>query len=231
MNYYWSGYQTEWATDVIFKAPRMLAGIYPALARHAMDHFKSPDVMRFHGGKVHGNFTGRSSSASRTGLRASASSTWWAATPSRCTTRSAASCASRPPSHARTTSRASARPLTSPGASWNGARSAKASPISIGVSSYPSALDSICRGEFATAGFRNRDIRGLIHRLPTDTARRDRRRLPAKTSRQIRLLRAHGVVKKIPKTQRYRLTPNGQLSTAALQANRRANIKALLMAA
>ena len=58
MQYYWSGYQIEWATDVMFKDPRALAGIYPALVRHAMEHFKSPDVMRFLGGKVHGNFTG-----------------------------------------------------------------------------------------------------------------------------------------------------------------------------
>ena len=92
-------------------------------------------------------------------------------------------------------------------------------------------LDAISRGEFATAGFRNRDIRGLIHRSSADPSPRDRRRLSAKTSRQLRLLRAHGVIKKIPKTHRYRLTPRGQLLTAALQATRRANIKDLLKAA
>ncbi len=92
-------------------------------------------------------------------------------------------------------------------------------------------LDAISRGEFATAGFRNRDIRGLIHRASDNTSPRDRRRLSARTSRQLRLLRAHGVIKKIPKTHRYRLTPRGQLLTAALQATRRANIKDLLKAA
>lgn len=60
---------------------------------------------------------------------------------------------------------------------------------------------------------------------------RDRRRLSAKTSRQLRLLRAHGVIKKVPKTHRYRLSPNGQLLTAALFATRRANIKQLLATA
>ena len=31
MDYYWSAYQTEWATDIVFKEPKALAGIYPAL--------------------------------------------------------------------------------------------------------------------------------------------------------------------------------------------------------
>ena len=58
MDYYWSAYQTEWATDVIFKNPTALADLYPALVRHAMHHFQSPDVMRFLGRKTSGNFTG-----------------------------------------------------------------------------------------------------------------------------------------------------------------------------
>jgi len=58
MDYYWSGYQTEWATDLTFKDRASLAAIYPALVRHAVDHFKSPDVMRFLGQKLHGNFKG-----------------------------------------------------------------------------------------------------------------------------------------------------------------------------
>lgn len=82
-------------------------------------------------------------------------------------------------------------------------------------------LEAVARGEFATAGFRN-------HRAPANPSPRDLRRLAAKTSRQLRLLRAHGVIRKIPKTHRYRLTPSGQLLTAALFATRRANTKQLL---
>jgi len=92
-------------------------------------------------------------------------------------------------------------------------------------------LDAISRGEFATAGFRNRDIRGLIHRSSDNASPRDSRRISARTSRQLRLLRALGVIKKIPKTHRYRLTRRGQLLTAALHPTRRANIKDLLKAA
>jgi hypothetical protein len=45
--YYWSAYQTEWATDVMFSDPRTLAALSPTFTRHAMTHFQSPDVMRF----------------------------------------------------------------------------------------------------------------------------------------------------------------------------------------
>jgi hypothetical protein len=59
MDYYWSAYQTEWATDVLFQSPRCLASVYPALTRHATFHFQSPDVMRFLADKApHGNFQG-----------------------------------------------------------------------------------------------------------------------------------------------------------------------------
>ena len=89
-------------------------------------------------------------------------------------------------------------------------------------------LEVISRGEFATSGFRTRDIRRLLHPAVTNASPTDIRRLAAKTSRQLRLLRAHGIVRKIPKTHRYRLTTRGELLTAALFATRSACIKQLL---
>jgi hypothetical protein len=62
-----------------------------------------------------------------------------------------------------------------------------------------SLLDAVSRGEFATAGLRNRDIRALIHRPTANLSPSDIRRLSTKTTRQLRLLRAHGVIKKIPR--------------------------------
>jgi hypothetical protein len=56
--YYWSAYQSEWSTDLLFKTPQALAGLHPALVRHAIEHFASPDLMRFLGRNAHGNFTG-----------------------------------------------------------------------------------------------------------------------------------------------------------------------------
>jgi len=52
MDYYWSAYQTEWATDIMFRKPAVLARLYPRLIHHGLTTFLSPDVMRFPGRKV-----------------------------------------------------------------------------------------------------------------------------------------------------------------------------------
>ena len=64
LRYYWTTQESEYATDVMFKSPKPLGRIYPALVRHAITSFSSADVMRFLGhrvaahGKVRGNFEG-----------------------------------------------------------------------------------------------------------------------------------------------------------------------------
>ena len=61
---YWTTQESEYATDVLFKSPKPLTRIYPALVRHAITSFSSADVMRFWGhrvaapGNVRGNFEG-----------------------------------------------------------------------------------------------------------------------------------------------------------------------------
>jgi hypothetical protein len=62
--YYWSTYQSEWATDVVFDDPRLLKRLHPLLLHHAVTTFGSADGLRFlghklpwHGG-VNGNFGG-----------------------------------------------------------------------------------------------------------------------------------------------------------------------------
>ena len=47
--YYWTSYQTEWATDVCFRNTKALAAIYPQLVRGAITAFGSKDVLRFLG--------------------------------------------------------------------------------------------------------------------------------------------------------------------------------------
>jgi hypothetical protein len=89
-------------------------------------------------------------------------------------------------------------------------------------------LEAISHGEFAPAGFRNRDIRSLLHPAARNGSVREQRRLSAAISRRLRLLRAHGIVRRLPKTHRYRLTMRGQLLTAALFATRTATINQLL---
>ena len=61
--YYWSGFQCEWATDVLFR-PGTLARLAPLLLQHGMLSFSSPDVLQFLGhrikvdGQIPGNYTG-----------------------------------------------------------------------------------------------------------------------------------------------------------------------------
>lgn len=58
MDYYWSAFQTEWATDLLFDEPPALAAVYPALVHYAMDCLHSDDFMRFLGRKLTGKFKG-----------------------------------------------------------------------------------------------------------------------------------------------------------------------------
>ena len=89
-------------------------------------------------------------------------------------------------------------------------------------------LQSISRGEFVVAGFRNRDIRRLLHPACDNGSPWDIHRLSARISYQLRLLRAHGIIRKVQKSHRYRLTKRGEILAAALFATRSANIKTLL---
>lgn len=57
-SYYWTAYQTEWATDVIFQEPDELTRLMPFFIRHCMENLHSDDVFQFLGKKLHGNFQG-----------------------------------------------------------------------------------------------------------------------------------------------------------------------------
>ena len=52
IQHYWSTYQSEWATDVVFRNPEDLRRLYPLFVHHAMTAFSSPDVLRFLGKKL-----------------------------------------------------------------------------------------------------------------------------------------------------------------------------------
>jgi hypothetical protein len=47
--YYWSLDESEYATDVLFRDRAALQAIYPTLVAHAVQHFQTPDVLRFLG--------------------------------------------------------------------------------------------------------------------------------------------------------------------------------------
>ncbi len=82
-------------------------------------------------------------------------------------------------------------------------------------------LEIISRGEHQIAGFRNRDVREAFYGPCKDIAAR--RRPSAAVSRKFALLRAHGLIKKIPRTHRYLLTQRGAAVVPALLAARNAS--------
>jgi hypothetical protein len=87
-------------------------------------------------------------------------------------------------------------------------------------------LHAISRGEFMINGFRNRDLQALFF-SPAPTSVEEARRRSAWVSRQLRLLRAHGLITKITGTHRYQLTISGRKITTAILSALRATIRQL----
>jgi hypothetical protein len=87
-------------------------------------------------------------------------------------------------------------------------------------------LAAVNRPEFNVNGFRNRDLRPILFGVG-DVSVKDARRQSAKVTRQLRMLRAHGLITKVPQTHRYQLTARGRKTLAALQAARQANAEQL----
>jgi len=59
VSYYWTCYQSEWATDIVFREADFLKRLMPLLVRHGMLDFSSPDVMRYFGRRVNQSGEGR----------------------------------------------------------------------------------------------------------------------------------------------------------------------------
>ena len=76
-------------------------------------------------------------------------------------------------------------------------------------------LRAVNEGDHLLNGFRNRDLRARLYAKPTDDHAEQRRR-SARVGRLLRLLRAHGLIKKIPKTHRYQMTEFGRRVVTAL---------------
>lgn len=91
-------------------------------------------------------------------------------------------------------------------------------------------LEAVNRGEFVINGFRNRDLRALwFPKAAPDAA--EQRRQAAAITRKLRLLRAHGLIHKIPKTHRYQMSPHGREIINALLAARQTSTAKLAEAA
>jgi len=284
VNYWWVAYQTEWATDLLFQDTASLAGIYPALVRHAVDHFKSPDVLRFLGRVERQAWKTEVTSSLRERREGVRVKHWLNGNSVKMYDKAGSIlriettignpkdfCVLRPRREdergerhddatgaelvwrnmrksvadlhrrAELSQRANeryldalsvvddttpcsrifdtfARPVVDDGRRFRALRLGDPADLAL--------LEAISRGEFIPTGFRNRDLRRLLYASPRTTA--DDRRRSGRLSRLLRLLRAHGVVRKIQKTHRYQLTERGRLLTAALRATRNATVQQLL---
>lgn len=108
-------------------------------------------------------------------------------------------------------------------AQWQGRRVRALSPLG---EADGALLATVARGEFAVNGFRNRDLRGLLSGDPSPDPGAARRQA-ARITRQLRLLRGHGLIRKIPKTHRYQLTPSGRTTLTAILVAQQTNIQQL----
>jgi hypothetical protein len=87
-------------------------------------------------------------------------------------------------------------------------------------------LAAISRGEFNLNGLRNRDLRPLLFDQPANSPQETRRQ-SARVSRLLRLLRAHGLLQKVPRTHRYQVTAAGRKALTAILAARHATVAEL----
>jgi|SRR6516164_8040342 hypothetical protein len=86
-------------------------------------------------------------------------------------------------------------------------------------------LAAVNRGEFAINGFRNRDLRTLL--FTSKATAQEQRRRAASVTRKLRLLRAHGLIRKVPGTHRYAVSEKGRLMITALMSARQADVQQL----
>ncbi|NIM98447.1 MAG: hypothetical protein GTO40_10150 [Deltaproteobacteria bacterium] len=87
-------------------------------------------------------------------------------------------------------------------------------------------LKAVGAGEFIVNGFRNRDIVQQLHSPTSDL--KERKRRSAQMSRKLRILRAHGIIKKVKRTYRYQVTEKGRILIAAVTASLEANVSDLV---
>ncbi len=88
-------------------------------------------------------------------------------------------------------------------------------------------LQAVGRGEFALNGFRNRDVQAILYQLqPRDMAQK--RRHSAAVGRRPRMLRAHRLIRKVPRTHRHQLTERGRSLITALQSAQATTVRQLV---
>jgi hypothetical protein len=83
------------------------------------------------------------------------------------------------------------------------------------------------KGENAINGFRNKDLRKILYPESERAENDEHKRYSGRTTRRIKLLRAHGLIRKVPRANRYVLTEKGQKFSCALMTASALDIKEL----
>jgi hypothetical protein len=117
--------------------------------------------------------------------------------------------------------------VTAP-ATWHGQRVRALQPF---AAADMALLAAVSRGEFTINGLRNRDLRPLLYGDESGVPREEIRRRAGRVTRQLRLLRAHGLLQKVPHTHRYQVTAQGREIITALLTARHTPIVQLAKAA
>ena len=267
VNYYWSAYQTEWATDIVF-AGNELQRLFPMLVRHGVLRFDGAQVMRFlhersrwspshdttsdlrkwsegvrlkhwhnlNSIKVYDKADGHVLRVETTINQARVFRAYrpregdpqgpkqW-----RILRKSVADLYRR----AELSQKANERYLNALAAAEDGTRLEELLRPVLRRTRYggkpvralepfagdAALLRAIGRGEFTIDGLRNRDLQSLLF-TTTTRSKPEQRRRSALVSRKLRLLRAHHLIAKVPRTHRYQLTQLGMsVVTAVLAAS------------
>jgi hypothetical protein len=91
-------------------------------------------------------------------------------------------------------------------------------------------LEAVNQGQFVLSGFRNADIREVLYgQAPAE--QREHRRQSSAVTRKLRLLRAHGLIRKLAHTHRYLVSDKGRSQIGLLLLARQANATRLAPAA
>jgi len=281
--YYWTVHQSEWATDIMFKDPGKLAGLYPQFLRHGLTTFASLDVMRFLGrklsprgdlpprfaGEVVSRFLKRpegirikhrlgsnhiklydkqgsnlrvETTINQTGdfkvLRRKEGDPEgdlaWRSLRKGVADLHRLAQVSHAANQRYLKALASVQDTASLGSltdklcrptTWKGKRLRALNPY---APEDLALLKAVARGEFIINGFRNRDLAKLLYASGQEVRATEKRRQSSAITRKLRLLRAHGLIKKVPKTHRYHLTASGSKAITAIIAALHASSDSLI---
>jgi hypothetical protein len=285
MDYYWSAYQTEWATDVTFHRGADLRRLVPLWLRHAILTFQAPDVLRFFGKRLTsaGEVPANVQAEVMTSLKRRACGTriksWYGINSVKAYDKAYAEAGStfraevtlQDPEPFKVYRRPEGEPdqpqrwyrlrqgvadlhrraeicekineryldafaVVDTDTSMEELLAPLQRPVIRGQKRHralqPFAepdvllLEAISRGEFLIHGVRNRDLQQLLYGQPAATKQEQRRRSAA-VSRKLRLLRAHGLIRKVPTTHRYHVTAIGKEVLPAIMTARKTTLKCL----